>query len=257
MTLAIDVGNTHIVVGCIHNNNIRNVFRLSTSIHRTAEEYSVQLSNILTFHDINREEITGVALSSVVPPLTGVINEAVQILIGLKAIVVGAGIKTGMNILIDNPAELGADIVATSVGALAYYEPPIILVDMGTATKIFVLNKMGSLIGGAILPGMALSANSLARGASQLPNVPLEAPAKSISTNTIECMKSGIVLGTASAIDGMIERFEEELGESAQIVATGGLSETVYRHCKREIIHDPDLILRGLNLIFEKNKKAK
>jgi len=255
MILALDVGNTNIVIGCIDNGEITQVFRIFTNIAKTADEYVVDLSNILIFHDISRADIDGAVISCVVPPLTRVLKDAVKIFTGVNALVVGAGVKTGMNILIDDPASTGGDMVATAVGALATYEPPIIVVDMGTATKMFVLDKNGAFIGGAILPGVVISMNALASMTSQLPRVPIEAPAKCISANTIDCMKSGAVYGAASAIDGMVARFEAELGMQAQIVATGGLSEVVYRYCKSNIVHDPHLILRGLNVIFEKNRK--
>jgi len=256
MILAIDVGNTNIVIGCITDSEITHVFRLSTNPVKTADEYAVEINGILDFHGVDRGEINGSVMSCVVPPLTRVFRNAITLLTGISAIVVGAGLKTGMNITIDDPAQLGADMVATAVGALSSYKPPIIIVDLGTATKMFVLDKRGSFIGGAILPGVALSMNALAAGTSQLPRVPIEAPAKHISANTVDCMKSGAVFGAASAIDGMTERFEAELGARAQIVATGGLSDVVIRHCRRDIIHDPHLILRGLAILYEKNKKT-
>jgi len=255
MILALDVGNTNIVIGCIENGGISHVFRLSTNTAKTADEYAIEISNILGFHGIERSTIDGAVISCVVPPLMRAIRNAVKLLSGINAIIVGAGVKTGMNILIDDPGSLGADMVAAAVGALASYTPPIIIVDMGTATKMFVLDKNGSFIGGAILPGVALSMNALAAGASQLPHVPIEAPAKCISANTIDCMKSGAVFGAASAIDGIAQRFEAELEQPAQIVATGGIADLVYHHCKSNIVHDPHIILRGLGIIYEKNKK--
>ena len=255
MVLAFDVGNTNIVIGCIVEGEISHVFRISTNSVRTADEYAIQISNILGFHGIERAGIDGAVISSVVPPLTRVFRNAVKLITGVNAIIVGAGLKTGMNILIDDPAQLGGDMVATAVGALASYELPVIIVDLGTATKMFVLDKNGGFIGGAILPGIAISMSALAAGTSQLPRVPIEAPAKCISANTIDCMKSGAVFGAASAVDGMLERFEAELGERAQVVATGGLADVVYRHCKHKVVHDPNLTLRGLGIIFEKNRK--
>jgi type III pantothenate kinase len=255
MILAIDIGNTNIVIGCIDDGEISHVFRISTNSARTADEYAVQVKNILDFNDVRREKIDGAVISCVVPPLTRVFKNAIKLLTGVNAIIVGAGIKTGMNILIDDPGTLAGDMVSTAVGALASYTPPVIIADMGTATKIYVIDKDGGFIGGAILPGLALSMNALAAGTSQLPRVPIEAPAKVISANTVDCMKSGAIYGTAAMIDGMVERFEEELGERAQVVATGGLAEAVYRYCKRDIVHDPNLILRGLEIIYEKNKK--
>jgi len=255
MILAIDIGNSNTVIGCIDNSDISHVFRLSTNSAKTADEYAVEIGGILDFHGVERAKIDGAVLSCVVPPLTGVFKNAVKLLSGVDAIVVGAGVKTGMNISIDDPGQLGGDMVATAVGALASYEPPVIIVDLGTATKMFVLDKTGSFIGGAILPGVWISMNALAASTSQLPRVPIEAPNRSISANTVDCMKSGVVFGAASAIDGMTERFEAELGQRAQIVATGGLAEAVYRFCKREIVYDPHLILRGLGIIFDKNRK--
>ena len=255
MILALDVGNTNITVGCITDGEISHVFRIYTNIARTADEYGVQMNSMLNFHGIDRTKIVGAIISCVVPPLTRVFKDAVKLLVNVDAIVVGAGVKTGLNILIDDPGQLAGDMAATAVGALAAYSLPTIIVDLGTATKMCVLDKNGSFIGGAILPGVALSMNALAAGTAQLPRVPVEAPTKSISSNTIDAIKSGVIFGAAAEIDGMTERFEAELGQQATIVATGGISAAVYRHCKREIIHDPNLILRGLGIIYDKNKR--
>ena len=255
MVLAIDIGNTNIVIGCIDGSEIQYVFRLYTNHSKTADEYAMEIKSILDFHGVDREIIVGSVVSCVVPQLTRVFTNAVKLLTGVDAIVVGAGIKTGMNILIDDPGTLAADMVATAVGALTTYAMPAIIVDMGTATKMLVLDKNGNFIGGAILPGVAISMNALAAGTSLLPRVPLEAPAKSISANTVDCMKSGAIFGAASMVDGMIDRFEEELGEKAQLIATGGLADAVFRYCKHEIVHDPNLILRGLGAIYMKNRK--
>ena len=257
MILAIDVGNTNIVVGCIDSGRIFRVFRISTNSMRTADEYAAQINSLLMFHGIERSAIDGAVISCVVWPLTRVFMDAAKLLSGVSAIVVGAGIKTGVNILIDDPAQLGSDMVATAVGALVSYKLPVIICDLGTATKMSVLDKNGGFIGGAIIPGVALSMKALASGTSQLPQIPIEAPHRSISANTIDCMKSGAVFGAAAQIDGMAERFEKELGQTAQLVATGGLAEAVYKHCKREIIFDPDLILKGLSIIYDKNKKSR
>ena len=256
MILAIDVGNTNTVIGCIDDSGeISRVFTVSTNVAKTADECAVDMKSILDFHGVERAKLDGAIISCVVPPLTSVFKNAIKLLTGVNAVVVGAGVKTGMNILIDDPGQLGADMVATAVGALASYTTPIIIIDMGTATKMSVINKDGSFIGGAILPGVSLSMNALAAGTSQLPKVPIEAPDKCICANTVDCMKSGAIFGAASMIDGMTERFEAELGESAQIIATGGLADAVYRHCKRSVVHDADLILRGLGIIYEKNRR--
>ena len=255
MILAIDVGNTNISAGCIMGGEIVNEFRIMTNISRTADEYAIQIDTMLGFRGIKRADIEGAVISSVVPPLTNIFKDVVKQLAKVEPVIVGAGVKTGLNIVTDDPGQLGADMVATAIGALDRYPAPAIIVDLGTATKMSALNKNGSFIGCAILPGVALTMNALATGTSQLPRIPLEAPSKSISTNTIECIKSGVIFGTASAIDGMIERFEKELGQKAVVIATGGLAEPVYSHCKSEIIYDPHLILHGLAVIYEKNKK--
>lgn len=257
MILAIDIGNSQTTIGCLDGGDIPHVFRLGTDVTKTDDEYASMISGILDFHRFARNSFTGSVIASVVPPLTGVMKSAALLLTGHDAIVVGAGIKTGMNILIDDPAQLGSDMVATAVAALASYPPPVIIADMGTATKITVLNTNGGFIGGAILPGVGLSMDALAAGTSQLPRVPIDAPPKCISTNTVDCMKSGAVFGAAAMIDGMAARFEAELGAPAQIVATGGYAGLVYRHCHRDVVYDPYLLLRGLGIIYEKNKKER
>ena len=254
MILAIDIGNTNIVIGCYNGEDLSFVFRMSTNIDKTADEYAFGVSNLLGFHGVGRSAVKGAVISSVVPPLTGVFRAAVELLSGVGAVIVGAGLKTGLNILIDDPAALGSDMVSSAVGALSLCKPPIIIVDMGTATKITVIDKNGSFIGGAIMPGIQVSMNALTRDTSMLPKVPIDAPPKVICANTIDCMKSGAVFGTASMIDGMTERFERELGGKARIIATGGFSDVVVPHCTREMDHEPYLILMGLRLIYNKNK---
>ncbi|MEL4105568.1 type III pantothenate kinase [Oscillospiraceae bacterium WX1] len=255
MLLAIDVGNSNIVIGCIDGGEISHVFRMLTDISRTECEYAVGIKNILEFEGIRCDGFHGAIISSVVPPLLPVLKTAVKSLTGLDALVVGAGVKTGMNILIDNPAQLGSDLVADGVAAIATYRLPVIVFDMGTATTISVIDKNGSYIGGAIYPGVALSMNALSSGTSQLPKVPIEPPSRAVSGNTIDCMKSGAIFGTASMIDGMIDRIEAELSMKATVVATGGLSARIIPYCRHEIIHDENLLLRGLSIIYEKNKK--
>ncbi|MBQ8975058.1 MAG: type III pantothenate kinase, partial [Oscillospiraceae bacterium] len=198
---------------------------------------------------------TGSIISSVVPPLTNQIRSIVRRLTGTNALVVGAGIKTGLNVLIENPASLGADIVAGSVAAMSKYPLPVIICDMGTATTIVTVDKHANYIGGAILPGVAISMNALSGGTSQLQRVSIEAPKKCINTVTVEAMKSGAVFGTASMIDGMIDRFEEELGMQCSVVATGGLAPMIVKYCKHDVIIDENLLLRGLEIIYNKNKR--
>ena len=255
MLLAIDVGNSNIVIGCIDKNEISHVFRIVTDISKSEYEYAVGIKNILEFEGIMCDGFDGAILSSVVPPLVTVLKSAIERLTGHNAVIVGAGVKTGMNILIDNPAQLGSDLVADGVAAIAGYKLPVIVFDMGTATTISVIDKNAGFLGGALFPGIALSMNALSRGTSQLPKVPIEAPGKVICANTIDCMKSGAIFGTASMVDGMIDRIEEELGMKCTIIATGGLSAHIIPYCSHEIIHDENLLLRGLGIIYEKNKR--
>ena len=255
MILAIDIGNTHIVMGCIENSQISYIARMTTDIKKTENEYAVQIKQLLEFQNINYTHFEGAIISSVVPPITSTMKSAVQILTGIDALVVGTGIKTGLNIHIDNPAQLGSDLVVGAVAALSLYHPPLIILDMGTATTISVLDKNGTYLGGSIMPGLALSLSALSTSTSQLPKVPIEAPKHCIGTNTIDCMKSGGVFGTASMLDGMLKRIETELGEKACVIATGGLSKSIVPYCEREIIYNENLLLYGLEIIYKKNQK--
>ena len=255
MLLAIDVGNSNVVIGCLDGKKVTRVFRLLTNSLKTEDEYVVDIKNVLDFGGALNAEFDGAIISCVVPPLTGVFRSAVKRLTGLDALVVGAGIRIGMNILLDDPAQLGSDMVASGVAAIAAYPLPAIVIDLGTATKVSVINKNAGFIGGCIFPGVALAMNALTRGTSQLPKVPIEAPAKCISANTVDCMKSGAVFGNAAMIDGMIDRVEEELGMKASVIATGGFASVIYPHCKHAVTFDRDLIMHGLAIIHEKNKK--
>jgi len=255
MLLAIDIGNSNVVIGCIEGDKIVRVFRMVTDLLKTEDEYAAGFASILAFNGISVGSFRGAAISSVVPPLTNVFREAVKRLTGLSAFIVGSGVKTGLNILIDNPAELAADMVCSAVGAPAKYPIPIFIIDLGTATKITVIDKNGAYIGGAICPGVALSAEALTRGASLLPKVPIEAPKKAVNGVTVDAMKSGIVFGAAAMVDGMIRRFAEEAGEPATVVATGGIAPRIVPHCHEKIVCDDTLILDGLRILYEKNKR--
>ncbi|SHH61884.1 pantothenate kinase [Sporobacter termitidis DSM 10068] len=257
MLLAIDVGNSNIVIGCINGGEISHVFRMVTDISKTEFEYAVGIKNILEFEGIRCDGFEGAIVSSVVPPLLTVLKSAVRSITGKAALIVGAGIKTGLNILIDDPGQLGSDLVADGVAAISTYKLPVIVFDMGTATTISVIDAHGNYLGGVLYPGVALSMNALSTGTSQLPKVPIEPPEKVINANSIDCMKSGAIFGTASMVDGMIDRIEAELGQKCTVVATGGLSGRIAPYCRHEIIHDENLLLRGLGIIYEKNKKTK
>lgn len=220
MLLLIDIGNTNIVVGCYENEKITQEARLATDALKTSDQYCMDLKNLLALYEIQREAVTGVIISSVVPPVLNSVRTAVMKLTGKKPLVVGPGIKTGLNILLDNPASVGSDLVVGAVAALHEYEPPLIMIDMGTATTIAVVDKNGAYIGGSICTGVKVATEALAGRAAQLPGISLDMPKKAIGRNTIDAMRSGIMLGNACMIDGMIERIEEELGQKATVVAT-------------------------------------
>jgi type III pantothenate kinase len=230
---------------------------VETDISRTEDEYAAGLKQILGLDGIDAGLFNGAIISSVVPPLTDCMKSAVMRITGIEALVVGAGMKTGLNIKIDDPGQLGSDLVASAVAAAESYELPVIIFDMGTATTIGLVDKGSNFMGGAIFPGVAASMNALVSATAQLPKVPLEAPVKCISTNTIDCMKSGAIFGTASMMDGMIDRIEAELGAATRVVATGGLAGRIIPYCRHTVMHDADLLLRGLALLYEKNVKKK
>lgn len=255
MLLAIDVGNTNIVIGCIKNDKILFNERVSTNHRATDLEYEIQLKTILEIHDINKNEIEGAVMSSVVPSVTGIIKRAVAKLLNIETIIVGPGIKTGLRILTDNPAQLGSDLVVDAVAGINYYKIPLIIIDMGTATTMSVIDKDGNYAGGAIIPGMKTSLDALVSGAAQLPKIQLDKPEHVIGKYTAECMRSGIMYYTAAGIDGFINRMEEELGYKCTVVATGGLAGLVTPLCQRKIIYDNDLLLKGLTVIYRKNKR--
>jgi type III pantothenate kinase len=258
MIFAIDIGNTNIVFGGIDEKKTYFTERVSTDINKTELEYAVIFKNLLEFRGIDMEDIEGCIISSVVPPASVTVKAAAQRVLHKTPLVVGPGVKTGLNILIDNPATLGADMVVGAVAAIRLYQSgenpkPMILFDMGTATTISVINKKGGFLGGMITPGPRVAMESLSSGTAQLPMISLTAPKKVIGTNTIDCMRSGIVYGNAAMAEGLIRRIEEELGEETLVVATGGLARFILPYCNREIIYDDDLLLKGLLFIYRKN----
>ena len=254
MLLAIDIGNSNVVIGCLNEKNETvSLFRMVTDLKKTEDEYAAGMQAILLHNGISCDGFEGAIICSVVPPLTEIFRTAVKKLTGHKALVVGAGVKTGLNILIDDPSSLGSDLAAAAVAAMVDYPQPVIIIDMGTATTMTVVDEGNRFIGGAIIPGVALSMNALSGGTSLLHKVPIEAPKKCIIGTTTACMQSGAVYGNAALLDGMIDRFEEELGKKTTVVATGGIAAKVIPHCRHEIIYDEDLLLKGLGIIYRKN----
>ena len=255
MILAIDVGNTQIVIGLIEEGTIQNIVRVHTDPRETAAEHAIKLRQLTDFYGLDPKKFEGAILSSVVPQVTEPLKTAVESLTGKRVLVVGPGMKTGLNVRIDDPTSVAADLVVGAVGAIAHYGAPVIVADMDTAITMTVADKSGAFRGGAILPGVKLSYSALAAGTSLLPEISILPPKKVVGSSTVEAMRSGAVYGTAAMFDGMTERMEEELGYPCTVVATGGLVEEIIPFCRRkDIIRDPDLILKGLWVLYEKNR---
>ena len=255
MILAIDVGNTNIVLGCIENGEIRNILRVHTNLQATAAEYAISLGQLLQFYQVDPKGFEGTILSSVVPPVTDALKVAVKQLTGYDCMVVGPGMKTGLNLRIDDPGTLAGDLLVGAVAAMNCYGYPAIVMDLGTATTMTVIDRDGCFRGGAILPGVKLGYAALAAGTSLLPDISITPPAKAVATNTVDCMRSGAVFGTAAILDGLAERMEEELGYPCRLIATGGLSASIVPYCRKQIVYDDDLLLKGLWILWEKNRK--
>lgn len=255
MLLAIDIGNTNIVIGCIENDDILFKARIATDRLRTSDQYGVEIKNMLEAYGVQIQDIDDCIISSVVPPVFNSVKTGVIKIIGKQPMVVGPGLKTGLNIHVDVPSQVGSDRIVIAVAALAEYKAPLILMDLGTATTIEVVEPENTYLGGVIVPGVKVSLDALTSRAAQLPGISLDKPKKVIGKNTVDCMRSGMMYGTASMIDGLIDRMEEELGHSSTIVSTGGLAQFITPLCKHKIILEKDLLLKGLNIIYKKNKK--
>lgn len=254
MLFAVDIGNSNIKFGVFSGDKLSFVSNLSTDTRATEDEYAVRIKSALGLYSVDLGAIDGAIISSVVPQITRIVASAIEFLFGVKALIVGPGVKSGIGIQCDMPSSVGADLICASVAADAFYGRPAIIVDMGTATKLTVVNNKGAFIGTSIAPGVMLGLNALARGTAQLPLVGLEAPPSVIGKNTADCIKSGVIFGNAAMLAGMIRRIKDELREDAVVIATGGYASTVTAHCKEKIIYDADLILKGLNCIYKKNK---
>ena len=253
MLLAIDVGNTNIVLGVLDGDKIIHKGRLHTNINATSDEYSIKLDTFLKLRGVYGKS-DGAIISSVVPPLIRPLRKAVKFVTGQEALVVGPGIKTGLSIKIDDPSQLGADMVVGAVAAKEKFPCPIIIFDLGTATTGSVIDKNGDFIGAVITSGVKTSLTALASGTALLPLIEISAPKKVIGTNSIDSLRSGAVIGTAAMIDGFIDRFEEELGEKATVIITGGLGSQIIKNCRHDIILSHNLLLDGLKIIYDKNK---
>lgn len=257
MVLTVDVGNTNIVLGGFEGEELKFVSRIQTNQYKMADEYAIEFQSLLRFHGYTPEQFDGTILSSVVPPLQPTLKMAFERLFHHRVLTVSPGTKTGLNIRINNPAETGADLVCGCVGALRRYSMPCIVVDLGTATKFLVMDEKGDFLGGPVLPGVSISLDALSAKTAQLPHIELEEIDHIIGTNSIDCMRAGILYGTASMVDGMIERIEQELSQKTTVVMTGGISKRILPFCKKEILYDENLLLYGLKDIYNRNTRVR
>ncbi|HWO55843.1 MAG TPA: type III pantothenate kinase [Paenibacillus cookii] len=255
MILVIDIGNTNIVLGIYRGRELLHHFRLSTIRQSTSDEYGVWFHNLFHMSGINVSDIEGVIMSSVVPPMVHVIDQTCRKYIRKHPLMVGPGIKTGLNLRNENPREVGADRIVNAVAAVELYKGPLVVVDFGTATTFDCVDEKGDYLGGAIVPGIGISTEALVERASKLPRIELEKPKKVIGRNTVHAMQAGIIYGYAGQVDGIVKRMKEEMrSPSLKVVATGGLAELIASESEAIDEVNPMLTLEGLRIIYERNK---
>lgn len=255
MLLAIDIGNTNLVIGCMEDDQILFKARIATDRLRTSDQYGVEIKNMMEAYGVQVSQIDDCIISSVVPPVFNSVRTGVIKIIGKQPMVVGPGLKTGLNIHVDVPSQVGSDRIVIAVAALAEYKAPLILIDLGTATTIEVVEPDNVYLGGLIFPGVRVSLDALTSRTSQLPGISLDRPKQVIGKNTVDCMRSGMMYGTAAMLDGLVDRIEEELGHSSTIIATGGMAQFITPLCKHPMILEKNLLLKGLNILYKKNKR--
>lgn len=256
MLLCTDVGNTNIKFAIYENDNIILRLRVATDSKKTEDDFAAELHTVFSINNVDINKLNGSIISSVVPKVTKPLCDAIKKLTGVNTIIVGPGVKSGLDLRIDNPASLGADLLCMCVAAKELYTCPAIVIGLGTATTIMYLNEKKCYCGGAITAGVNLSLDALTMGGALLPSVDLNPPKKAVCTNTEDCIKSGIIYGTASMLDGMIERFNKETGRVSTVIATGGLAKNIVEYCKNDIIINDDLVLEGLKIIYNKNSQC-
>lgn len=255
MILALSVENTNLILGVFQGEKLLFTSRMATDRSKTGDEYAIGFKSILDIHSIDPKKIQGAIIASVVPVLLNEIKGALRLMLGKEPVVVGPGVKTGLNIQMDNPASLGTDQVVNAVAAAAEYPCPLIVIDLDTATTLLAVNEKKAFVGSVIAPGAIISAAALSASCDQLPRISMEAPPEVIGKNTVDCMKSGAIFGTAAMLDGMISRMEQQMGTSCSVIATGTLAETIVPHCSREMVIDQELLLKGLRRIYDRNKR--
>jgi type III pantothenate kinase len=254
MLLAADIGNTEITLGVFEGEKLRATWHMATGIHRRADEYAALLLNLLHHQGLDISDIKEVSLCSVVPPLIATFEDLFQRYFDTSPLVVGAGVKTGVRIRMDNPKEVGADRIVNAAAAHHLYGGPVIIADFGTATTFDTASREGDYLGGAIAPGIVTAAEGLFTQAAMLPRVELTRPKHAIGTNTTSAMQSGIIFGYVGLVEGIVARIQQELGEKAKVVATGGYAELIAKETKVIDVVNPDLTLMGLRLIYLMNK---
>lgn len=254
MLLVTDIGNTDITLGVFEGDRLRATWRMATGIHRLTDEYAALLLNLLHHRGIETSDIKDVALCSVVPPLTTTFEHLFQRYFNLSPLVVAAGVKTGVRILMDNPREVGADRIVNAAAAHHLYGGPVIIADLGTATTFDTVSRDGDYLGGAIAPGIGTAAEALFQRAAKLPLVELIPPKKAIGTDSITALQSGIIFGYVGLVEGLVARIQQELGEKAKVVATGGFAELIAGETTVIDTVNPDLTLIGLRLIHRMNQ---
>ncbi len=255
MLLTADVGNTNIKFGLFEGDELKFKLRISTDTRKTSDEIAVELFTFFQIYHIDNKAIDAAIISSVVPKITQPLRDAIEVSTGVRSLVVGPGLKTGIELRIDRPETLGGDIVCGCVGALEKYGGPLLMIFMGTATVIGYVDSNNAYRGGAIAPGVGISLDALTNNGALLPAVDLRAPKSAIRTNTVECIRSGVMFGTACMLDGMLDKFLAEAGEDCKIIATGGLAPQMIKNCSHEILFDENIILEGLKSIYKRNRK--